>query len=244
MRMNGKKWMHVCKIMESIYANHRNIFPNKLLKLRWPDGKNAFKDADDLLWVKFVHHFNPDYEKEIILHTDYAPISWSFLPALRNIAVHIVADQCKNSEEDTVDNQMEIRDSIPFLIMWEDWDEDDTLEVHSCSDENIDKYMDPEYLFDMISKHADDYNFHFYIGIIDRDRNPVIYPSVHSGIPFEFSGMEKDKWVSKIKSYMEKSYKPLIIQCAEWDCDDFEIVYWLEKKSSKHIKIERKSNEI
>ena len=233
-------WLSVCKKMNKIYASHRDVFPNKLLKFGWPDEKTNW---DELMYVRFTHHFVDGTEFEFKLDTDYAPINWIMLPALFNIFKDQYIDPTRGrkfnimEDDNWTSSEKDIIYALPFMIWLDDWDEDESLNIHTCNSDIWDKVMDitddKSPIWDIIVD--DRHDTDLFIGIYEKGHVRIIPEVEYEPNPWD-QGMEVDPWKNKISKLIEKGYKPMIIQCAEWDVDDIEVVYWLEAPNKEKRK--------
>lgn len=240
--MNGNGfWFTVCKKMNELYAKHRQIFPNKLLKLGWPDGKDPFySNWDELMYVRFTHHFTDQTRFKFTMDVDYAPIGWETLPALFNIFKDQYIDPTRGrkydwkKDIDKSSNEKDIGNSVPFLIWLDDWDEDESLLIHTCSCNQWDKIMDitddKSPIWDIILD--EDCDTDLFVGIINGSKSKILPDVEYRPNPCN-QGMSIDTWKRKISKLIEEGYKPMVVQCVEWDVDDTEVVYWLEAPGKK-----------
>lgn len=238
----------VCKYMQDIYSNHKNIFPNDLLKFIWPDGSSLFKDGTDLTDVEFIHHFDKTHSYSDTMDTNYAPISWATLIALNNIFIDKYIDPNRGSrynfltDEKRTPNEESVLNSIPFLIEWADWCEDDNMHIHCCSDREFEHVMNlsskDSILWNIIKPpndtEADDaYNVHFYIGVIDPDKNDIhLFPETSDSYnphPSYLKAMDLKTWMEKVNELKREGYRAMLVQCAYDDSLDYEVVYWMVK---------------
>lgn len=246
MKNGDQFWLHTCTTMQEIYAKHRSIFPNKLLKLRWPDGKDSsYINWDELMDVEFTHHFDDQTRFEFEMDINYAPIGWGTLPALFNIFKGQYIDPSRGRKYDAIkddcmtSNEKDIGNSVPFLVWLDDWDEDESLWIHSCGCNQWDEIMnitdDKSPIWDIILDRSCDTDL--FIGIFDGSKAKILPDVEYSSNPCN-QGMTIDNWKKKISKLIREGYKPMVVQCVEWDIDDIEVVYWLEapEKKSKEKK--------